>query len=165
METLPAEEQITRTGDEHLYLQVKESRANFQHVRTTDTRTIGQGQFGLILDIIALQGAVYIPISIASSKKPTGFVYQIEGTSQGDISTAEVSCRGEGVTQITLGTLRYAKIPQGSTAHFRFIFHIEGGIGKVYKIVINRINYKLNPNDARYKKFNTTISTDMLKFK
>lgn len=153
------------TGDGHVFFDVKESQAYFQKTRDPDGRFIGEGQFSLLLNLIALQETVYIPLSLASSKKPTGFVYQIEGTSEGVISTTDISCRGDGVTQVTLGTLLYAKIPRGSTAHFRIMVEIKGGLGKVYKIVINRINYKLNPTDVRYKRFDVEIGTKTLKFR
>lgn len=155
------------TGDGRLFFEVKKSDTYFQKQKTRDPngRMIGQGQFVLLIDIIALQETLYIPLSLASGKKPTGFVYQIEGTAAGDISTADISCRGEGITKVTLGTLLYAKVPTGSTANFRIIVNIKGGLGKVYRAVINRINYKLDPSDARYKKFYVEIPTKSLKFR
>lgn len=153
------------TGNEHIFFKVKESQTHFTKAKDEDGHTIGRGQFLLQVDVMALQGTVYIPMSIASGKKPTGFVYQIEGTAEGAISTAQVSCKGEGITQVTLGTLVYAKIPQGKTANFRLVVHIKGSVNKVFKVVINRINYKLDPSDARYKKFDADIGTKELKFK
>lgn len=165
MEILLEEAQAGSTGNGHIFFKVKESRAHFEKKRGADKRPIGVGQFVLNLDIIALQEAVYIPLSVASGKKPTGFVYQIEGTAVGDISTANISCRGEGITKVTLGTLLYAKIPTGKTANFQIVVNIKGGLSKEYKVVINRINYKLDPSAARYKKLDVAIDTKTLKFR
>ncbi|MBC7836629.1 hypothetical protein H7X87_02515 [Acetobacteraceae bacterium] len=165
MNMLPEEVQ-RKSGNEHLFYKVAKSQAYFEEkIRTSGGRTIGHGEFILDLDIIALQEAIYIPLSFASGKKATGFVYQIEGTVEGIISTAKISCRGEGITQVVLGTLLYVKIPTGKTASFHIIVDIKGGLGKEYKIVINRINYKLNPSEARYKKFDAAISTKTLQFR
>lgn len=155
----------SQTGDGHLYFKIKESKAFFVKEKGEDGRTKSHGQFTLHLDVIALQQTVYIPLSIASGKKPTGFVYQIEGTAQGLISTTDISCKGEGIAQVTLGTLLYAKVPQGKTATFRIFVDMEGSLNKTYKIVINRINYKFDPSDARYKRFDVEIASKPLTFK
>lgn len=162
---MPPGEAPKSLGDGHIYCITGGSQAYFlkKIYRLKDAR--GQGQFDLSLDVTCLQEAVYIPLSLASGKKSTGFIYQIEGTAEGAISTADIVCHGEGVTQITLGTLRYVKIPTGKTADFRFTFLIEGDYGKEYKIVINRINYKLDPRDARYKKFDVAFETKTLEFR
>lgn len=162
---MPSGEAQKTLSNEHMYCKVGGSRAYFlkKIYRLKDAR--GQGQFNLSLDISGLQDGVYIPLSLASGKKPTGFVYQIEGTAEGALATAKISCRGEGITQITLGTLRYAKIPAGKTAHFEMVFYIEGDYGKEYKVVINRINYKLEPSDARYKKIDAALETKTLEFR
>ncbi len=166
MEVLLDEPTQTSAGDAQLFAKVTKSEAYFaKKTRAQDGRAAGQGQFNLVVDIIALQGAVYIPLSIASGKKPTGFIYHIEGSAQGALATAKITCKGEGVAQLTLGTLVYAKIPQGKTATFKMVVHIKGSPGKLYKVVINRINYKLDPSAARYKKLDTAIATKTLKFK
>jgi hypothetical protein len=164
MDMVPGEAQKT-LGNEHVFCKLNGSKAYFlkKIYRLRDAR--GQGQFNLSLNIIGLTETVYIPLSLASGKKPTGFIYQIEGTAEGAISTAKISCQGEGITQITLGTLRYVKIPRGKTANFEMIFHIEGDYGREYKIVINRINYKLTPSDARYKKLDVAFQTKTLEFR
>lgn len=149
----------------HIYLEVKESRAHFQKKHDAEGKSVGHGQFFLIITAIALQGEVYIPTTIASGKKPTGFVYQIEGTAEGRIDTTEITCKGEGVSQVTLGTLVYTKIPQGKTAAFRIVIDMQGKLNKVYSVVINRINYKLAPSDARYKKLDVAIASKPLEFK
>ena len=151
-----------RAGDGYIYCEIQKSQARFKRIRNPEGPDSGVGNFFLLLDITALEKAVHIPISIASSKKPTVFVYQIEGTAEGDISTTDISCRGEGVSKVTLGTLLYAKIPPGKTAAFRIQVEMKGKPGKEYKIVLNRVNYKLDASDARYKKFETAIGTKIL---
>ncbi|RJQ35019.1 hypothetical protein C4568_01700 [Candidatus Parcubacteria bacterium] len=154
-----------QAGDEHIQCEVQVSQTRFKRIPNPEGPDSAVGNFFLKLDVTALQEAIYIPISIASGKKPTGFVYQIEGTAEGEISTTDISCRGEGVSNVTLGTLLYAKIPVGSTATFRIQIEMKGKWGKEYKIVINRVNYKLDPSDARYKKFDTAIGTKVLKLR
>lgn len=158
------ESQKLPTSDEFLKVKVQKSQARFKRIKTPGEDDIGHGEYFLLLDITALKEDVYIPISIASGKKATGFIYQIEGTAEGKIFTTDLTCRGEGITKITLGTLLYAKIPVGMTASFRMQIEIRGGISKEYKIVINRINYKLNPSDARYKRLDVAIGTKEIKF-
>lgn len=145
-------------------VRVQKTQARFKRIRNSQGPGGGVGEFFLLLDITAVQEAVYIPMSIASGKKPTGFVYQIEGTKEGTISTTDISCSGVGVTQVTLGTLLYCKIPAGATATFRVLIEMRGKVGKEYRIVINRIHYKHSPSDARYQKFLEEISTTTLKF-
>jgi hypothetical protein len=155
----------TSFGDGRIYVSVKEANAQFKRIRVVGGEDIGRGEFFMHLDVTALKEDVYIPLSLASGKKPTGFVYQIEGTAQGSIATSEVSCKGDGITKVVLGTLVYAKIPKGSIANFRIAIDMRGVLGREYKVGISRINYKLNPDDARYKKFDALIETKMLKFK
>jgi hypothetical protein len=90
-------------------------------------------------------------------------VYQIEGTKKASLITAEVSVKGSAkgsdVTQITLGTLLYAKIPEGKTATFRINVEIKAQVHGTYSITITRINYKFDPKDARYKRFEKEIKS------
>ncbi len=153
------------TGDEFLQFKLQKSQARFERIRRPNEPDLGHGEFFLLLDITAREKTLYLPISIASGKKSTGFIYQIEGTAEGTISTTDISCRGEGVAKVTLGTLLYAKIPAGKTASFRILIEMRGGVGKEYKIVINRINYKFSPSDARYIRFDTEISSKTVKFR
>jgi hypothetical protein len=148
-----------------IQVNVKKSQAHFRRIRVVDAPDVGVGKYFIVIDITAVSQDVYIPISIASGKKVTGFVYQIEGTEKGSISTTDLSCDGDGVTQVTLGTIVYGKIPVGKTASFRIQIEIRGRVNHFYKIVINCINYKLSPTAARYEKFLKEISTKNLKFK
>lgn len=151
-------------GDELIAIKVEKSQARFKRIKVPGERDIGHGEFFLLLEITALEQDVYIPLSIASGKKVTGFIYHIEGTAEGNINTTNISARGDGITKITLGTLLYVKIPAGKTASFRMLIEIRGGVSKEFKAVINRINYKLAPSDARYKRLDLEINTKVLKF-
>ena len=155
---------VQEQAEPSIKIHVRKRQARFKRAHALGSDQ-GIGEFFLLVDISALKEIVYIPISIASGKKPTGFVYQIEGTKEGTISTTNISCSGDGITQITLGTLLYCKIPAGKTATFRILVEISGKTGTDYKVVANQINYKLSPNDARYKKFVGDISSEILKFK
>jgi len=143
---------------------IKKTQARFKRVRVPDGPDLGIGEFFLLVDITAAEQAIYVPLSIASGKKPTGFIYQIEGTSESTISTTAVSCTGDSVTQVTLGTIVYMKIPAGKTATFRILVEMKGRAGKMYSVVINRINYKYNPSDARYQRFTEELSSKTVKF-
>lgn len=154
---------ITATNN-HLLIRVRDRKENVKRTKVDDGLDPVTGKFWFTIDITAALQDIYFPISMASGKKPTGFVYQIEGTAQSSISTTDISCRGEGVTQITLGTITYCKIPKGMTAEFRIRVEVRGQIGKLYRIVIYQINYKLNPSNARYQKSHQDIHTKMVKF-
>jgi hypothetical protein len=152
-------------ADTPLQVTIQKSQARFKKIQEPGVRNAGVGEFFLLVDITALSKDLYIPLSIASGKKPAGFVYQIEGTSEASLSTTDISCSGKGVTQITLGTILYCKIPAGKTATFRLLIQVRGKTGGEYRIVINRINYKFAPTDARYEKYTDELSTKMLKAK
>lgn len=145
-----------------LVAHIRKSQARFKRIRTKGPDT-GTGEFFLEIDITSSEDT-YIPLSIASGKKPAGFVYQIEGTSEGTLSTTNLSCKGTGITQLTVGTLLYAKIPAEKTATFRILIEIKGSIGHTYRIILSRINYKRNPEDARYQKYEADLGSDTLKF-
>jgi hypothetical protein len=155
----------TFSGDEYIEVVVTKSQARFKRIKNPKGADHGEGHFFMILDVTSKQGEVYVPLSIASGKKVTGFVYQIEGTGVGSLATADVEGKGAGVTQVTLGTLRYAKILQEKTASFRIQVDMKGKIGKEYSVLIHQINYKLSASDARYKKFVGGVRTLSLEFK
>lgn len=150
--------------DDYILLKVQKDKARFERIKTKGEADKGVGLFFIKIDIKAKAVDVFIPLSIASGKKVTGFMYQIEGTAEGGIATANVTCRGDGVTQVTVGTLLYAKIPAGKTATFRIQASIKGKIGKTYKIIINRINYKLALAETRYTQYIKEIISDTVKF-
>ena len=146
-------------------IRVQKRQARFKRIRNPQGSDAGVGEFFFLIEITAISQVVYIPLSVASGKKPTGFVYQIEGTGEGTIATTDISCSGDKVTQVLLGTIAYCKIPAGKTATFRLLIEMRGEVGKEYSIVINRIHYKLDPSDARYKRFEEAIRGSTLKFR
>lgn len=152
------------SGDDFIVVKVQKSQSRFRRIKVPGEDDIGHGEFFLLLDITAAKETVYIPISVASGKKAVGFIYHIEGTAAGEIYTTDISCTGEEITKITLGTLLYAKIPALKTASFRIYIQMRGKTSKEYKIAINRINYKLDPSDARYKRLDMEIGTESVKF-
>jgi hypothetical protein len=155
------------TDNPPLRIHVEDSTEEFTKIHDAEGSASGIGHFFLHIKVTALQNTLYVPLSIASSKKPTGFVYQIEGTGDSSIESADISLKDikeSGITQILLGTITYCEIPQGKTATFRVSIDIKGKIGREYAIVINRIQYKLNPTDTRYQKYTEEIRTSVLKF-
>ncbi len=150
--------------DSYIDVRVTKNQAHFEKRVQNDNVVQTLGKFYIEIDITAKQGTIYIPLSIASGKKTAGFMYQIEGTAPGSISTASVKVRGEGVSQVTLGTLLYAKIPATTTASFQIKATIRGTFKKRYKIVFTRLNYKLQLTDARYRQYLKEIHSDNVLF-
>ena len=91
-------------------------------------------------------------------------MYQIEGTAAGTVTATDLKVRGDGVSMVTVGTLLYVKIPTGATALFRIQVGIKGSFGKSYKVLITRINYKLDLNEHRYHQFLKVVNSDSVKF-
>ncbi len=145
-------------------VRLKKSQGRFKRIRDPQGPDHAIGYYTLHLDITAKEQTIFVPASIASGKKPAGFVYQIEGTAIGKIVTTSIASRGTNVTQITSGTITYSKIPAGQTATFDIQIEIKCSVGKIYKIIINTINYKFDPSDARYQKYETPITTRPLRF-
>lgn len=150
--------------DVYIDVKVKKNQARFQRVKQKGVEDKAVGKFYLEIDMTAKQAEVFVPVSVASGKKTAGFMYQIEGTAPGSIVTTDVKVRGEGVSQVTVGTLLYAKIPTGKIASFQIQAEIRGSFGKRYKIVFTRLNYKLALKDARYQQYLKEISSDSVSF-
>ena len=150
--------------DDYIKVKVTKKQARFKRIKQKDIPDKGVGTFLLKVEVSAKGSEVLIPISIASGKKTAGFMYYIEGTAEGKISTADVTCRGEGVLQIKQGTLVYAKIPPGKVAEFRILAEISGRVGQTYKIIINRLNYKLKLTDTQYNQYLKPIVSGSVKF-
>lgn len=146
--------------DAYIAVKVKKNQAHAERIKLNGVPDKAIGKFYIEVDITAKQETVFIPLSVASGKKVAGFMYQIEGTAEGKVATADVVVRGEGVTQVTLGTLLYAKIQTGKTASFQIRATTRGKFGKEYKIVFTRINYKLNLTDARYQQYLKEIHSE-----
>lgn len=151
--------------DTHILITVRDTKESARRERDPDGPDPVTGKFWFDIDVTAARRDIYIPLSIASGKKPTGFVYQIEGTSEGSILTTDIACKGTDITQITLGTLRYCRIPAGMTGTFSIRIEVRGKLGKSYRVSIRQINYKLDPGDARYQKISQDIQAKMLKFR
>lgn len=150
--------------DPYIDVKVKKNQARFQRVKQKGVEDKALGKFYVEIDITAKQVDIYIPLSIASGKKTAGFMYQIEGGAAGSIVTADVTVRGDGVSQVALGTLLYAKIPAGKSASFQIQATIRGAFGKAYKIVFTRLNYKRHLTEARYQQYIKEISSDSVTF-
>ena len=150
--------------DTYIDVKVKKNQARFQKVKQKGVEDKAVGKFYIELDIVAKQAEVFVPLSVASGKKTAGFMYQIEGTAAGSIVTTDIKVRGDGVSQVTVGTLLYAKIPAGKTASFQIQATIRGSFGKSYKIVFTRLNYKLALTDVRYLQYLKPISSNNVSF-
>ena len=150
--------------DDYIDVKVKKNQARFQRVKQKGVEDKALGKFYIEIDITAKKEPVFVPLSVASGKKTAGFMYQIEGTAEGSIVTTDTKVRGEGVSQVTVGTLLYAKIPAGKTASFQIQATIKGNFGKTYKIVFTRLNYKLQITDARYQQYLKEIPSKSVKF-
>lgn len=148
--------------DAYIGVKVKKKQARGERIKLDNERDKVLAKFYLEIEITAKQEMVYIPLSIASGKKVAGFMYQIEGTAPGTIATTDIKVRGEGVTQVTVGTLLYAKIPAGKTASIQIHATIRGLFGNAYKIVFTRLNYKLSLNDARYQQYLKEIHSESI---
>jgi len=149
--------------DMYINVRVKKNQAHSERIKERGASDKVIGKYYIELLITAKQSDVFIPISIASGKKVAGFMYQIEGTAPGSVDTADIKVRGEGVSQVTLGTLLFAKIPAGKTAEFQIRATVRGAFGKAYKIVFTRLNYKLSLRDARYLQYLKEIHSESLK--
>ncbi len=142
---------------------VEKTNAHWRRVHELEGES-GAGKFFLLLAITAGQRDLYVPVSIASGKKPTGFVYEIRGTAPGAIATTDIAAEGDDVSQITLGTILYCRIPAGKTGVFRIIVETRGKLGAEYYVVVNRIQYKFDPSDARYEKLVQDFASESVKF-
>lgn len=153
------------TSTEPISIVLKSSSANFKrlrHIHGTDAA--GEGKYMLKVEITAGKDALYIPVSITTGRKSNGLIYQVEGSERAT-STATVTCNGEDSLIVTSGTLSYCKVPAGKTVNFKVLVTIVGPLREEYRVALGRINYKLNTNDSRYKKFLTDIHTKLLKFR
>ena len=153
---------------EQLRIQVTNRTKHFRKITDSKGNVLGEGTFSLHLVLTPATGTLYVPLSIASGKKPTGLVYLINGTGESSIVTAHVEIRdikASGVREILLGTIRYVEIPQGVTATLRVRLTMRGRIGKEYSVLIARMQYKTHLSDTRYQKEELALETDVLKFR
>lgn len=152
------------TNDENLEIDLQDWNSNLDRVSNPKGPDTNIARYYVRLDIRATKYTLYIPVSIASGKKSTGFIYQIEGTGEANAS-ATIDSQGKNTTRVTFGSIEYCKIPPGQVASFKIITKVKGKRPKQYKFVLSRINYKLNPNDSRYKRVLTEISTDFIQLR
>jgi len=150
--------------DPYVGVKVGKSQARFERIKQKGVEDKAVGKFYIEIDITAKEADVYVPLSVASGKKVAGFMYQIEGTAEGSIVTTSIKVRGEGLSQITVGTLLYAKVPALKTGSFQIQAEIRGSFGKTYKIVFTRLNYKLQIADTRYQQYLKAIPSKSVKF-
>jgi hypothetical protein len=150
--------------DDNITVKVQKRDANFKRTKVIDGPDKAVGRYTLDITITSKAPSVFVPLSIASGKKPTGFIYHIEGTGDSAITTATVSARGTGIRQITQGTLEFIEIPKGASTTFRLQIEIRGQVGRSYQIVVNRINYKLTLADARYQQYQKPLPSNSIKF-
>lgn len=146
--------------DAYIDVKVKKNQGRPISVKKKGVEDKYFATFFIEVAVLAEQKDVYIPISIASGKKTAGFMYQIEGTAEGAIDTANVKVQGAGISQVTIGTLQYAKIPASKTASFEIRASVRGKVGKGYKLVFTRLNYKLQLADVRYQQYLKEIHSD-----
>ena len=151
--------------DDFITVKVKKNQGRFKRIKQKGVADKAEGNFYIEIEITAKQQEVFVPLSIASGKKVAGFMYQIEGTAAGSIITANVEGKGTGVSQVSLGTVRYAKRPAGKTASFEIRAVMKGDFGKTYKLVFTRLNYKLTLTDARYQQYLKPIHSNNVSFK
>ncbi len=151
--------------DPNVEVKVKKNQGRPEKVRQNGKEDKVFGRFYMEVAITAEQSDVFVPISIASGKKTAGFMYQIEGTSESSLVNASIKVRSEGISQVTLGTLLFAKIPAGKTATFQIKAKIQGKENKKYKIVMTRLNYKLNLTQTRYNQYLKPITSESVNLK
>lgn len=148
-----------------LVVKVKDREESARRIPDPEKPDTVHGKFWFTIDLTAAGKDAYVPLSVASGKKPAGFLYQIEGTAPGSIKSTHIECKGDGVLQVTHGTILYAKIPAGRTATFKLRIEMRGALNKTYGITIYQIQYKWSPADARYQKLAQAITSKMEKFR
>lgn len=150
--------------DPYIGVKVRKSQARFERVKKKGVEDKAFGRYFLRIDVTAKLADVYIPLSVASGKKVAGMMYQIEGTAAGTIDTASLEVRGDGVSQVAVGTLLFAKVPAGMTGSFELRVSIRGSFGKKYKLVFTRLNYKLQLSEVRYQQYLKEIHSEQVTF-
>lgn len=164
LQTQLVKAKVVEGKDDYIDVKVKKNQGRFKKITKKNEDDKATGNFYFEIAVTAKQSDVFFPISIASGKKTTGFMYQIEGTAASSIVSTSIKVQGEGVSQVTLGTLRYAKIPTGKTASFKIQVTIGGKFNKQYKIILTRLNYRLLLTDARYQQYLKRIESKSVRF-
>ncbi len=150
--------------DDYLTVRVVGTKFHFTRTKIEAGPDKAVGEFRIVLELTAKQAALYVPLSIASGKTVAGIMYQIEGTGESTVANAGVEIRTRGLTQISVGTLRYLVIPKGKTAELELVVTVRGKVGKNYRIVLNRLNYKLATADVRYQQYLKPLGSKSMRF-
>ncbi len=150
--------------DDYLGVRVSGTKFRFSRTSVEDGPDKAVGEFRFILELTAKQVPLYVPLSIASGKTVAGFMYQIEGTGESTVASASIELRTRGLTQISVGTLRYLVIPKGKMAELELVVTVRGKVGKNYRIVVNRLNYKLATADPRYQQYLKPLVSKSMRF-
>jgi hypothetical protein len=69
------------TPEPGVVIKVKDLKQSARRIPDPEKPDSVHGKFWFTIDITASAKDIYVPLSIASGKKPAGFMYQIEGTS------------------------------------------------------------------------------------
>jgi len=125
--------------------------------------SIRQGKYNIAFSVTSGDETLYVPTSFGSGTT-TGIVYEIEGSGEAEV-TSTVTCKGDGIKTSRVGSVLFCKIPPGKTADFKIVAQIAGEKGDEFSFVINRINYKTDPNRAKYTAYKTDMSTGIVIFK
>ena len=147
-----------------MVVDVKKNKAHFKRVRANKDKNTVLGSYLLHVFVAAKTSELFFPLSIASGKKTAGFMYYIEGTAESSVASATVEVTGEGVSVVTVGTIRYVKISPGKSATFILKIAVRGRYGEVYKVVISKMHYKLFLHEVRYRLFEKILPSVLLKF-
>jgi hypothetical protein len=150
--------------DEYISVKVLKNQARYERSHALGAPRNGVGKFFMLIAVTAKKHEVLIPLSMASGKKTAGLMYHIEGTGEGAVAGTDVRVSGDGVCQITIGTLQFCKIPAGSTAEFRVQVNTRGQAGKTYRIIISRLSYKLSLTETRYQQYLRPLPSTAVKF-
>lgn len=155
----------TLLSDGFLSIEIERTNASSGRVpKVRPAKDVHRRSYFFLVHVTAKKETLYVPVSVGSGRVSTGFIYQIEGTAAGK-AKASISGRGDDVSIVTMGSIVYSKIPVGKTASYRIMVEIEDLSKEEYKVVISRINYKLNTNDSRYKRLLLEIPTKSVHFK
>lgn len=164
LEAQLAEAKLREGIDPYIEVVVKKNQARFERVKKRGVADRALGHFFIRIELLAEQTDVFVPLSIATGKRVAGMMYHIEGTDTASPERSELTVRGEGVAQVTLGTLVFAKVPSVSRATFEARVTIAGSLAKTYRLIFTRLNYKLALTDARYRQYRKEIRSEVVKF-
>lgn len=150
--------------DSFLGVKVGGTKLKFVRTKVETGPDKAVGEFHFTLELQAKLTPLYIPLSIASGKTVAGFMYQIEGNGESSVASGSVEVRTRGLTQVSVGTLKYLVVPKGKSAEVDLVVSVRGKVGRTYRIVVNRINYKLATADPRYQQYLKPLGSKSMRF-